>query len=153
MSIWLMADPHVISALQSKRNEIEGYIRALEKKIGDARHELMHVNATLVLFDQKPDAQYPAYMSIGRLFDRGELPRLCLQALADAPGPMTTRELAMVLMRAKGLDEADPALRKGLCHRITWSLGRLARRGRVGVAGKRRGVSVWRRQDATSGGG
>jgi len=41
---------------------------------------------------------------------RGDLTRATLDALRDAPGPMTTKELARHVMAERGLNTADPAL-------------------------------------------
>jgi hypothetical protein len=41
---------------------------------------------------------------------RGDLTRATLDALRDAPGPMTTRELARHIMAGRGLNTADVAL-------------------------------------------
>jgi len=41
---------------------------------------------------------------------RGDLTRATLDALRDAPGPMTTKELARHVMAERGLNTADAAL-------------------------------------------
>jgi hypothetical protein len=45
-----MAEPHVISALCTKRAEISGYIADLERKINRQRAVLANVDATIRLF-------------------------------------------------------------------------------------------------------
>jgi hypothetical protein len=43
-----------------------------------------------------------AYVDLHRLFARGEMMRLCKESLAS--GPKTTKELALIVIAAKGLE-------------------------------------------------
>ena len=61
-----------------------------------------------------------------------------------ASGPLSTKELALELMKAKGMDLKDAVLAKTLGHRLIHSLRMQEQRGRVVRDGKRHGVSVWR---------
>jgi hypothetical protein len=45
-----MAEPHVVAALKDKRAELSGSIADLEKRIGQHRADLLHVDAVLRLF-------------------------------------------------------------------------------------------------------
>jgi hypothetical protein len=56
-----MAEPHVVSALRTKRAEFSGYIADLERKINRQRAELAHVDATIRLFSPgaNPDTILP----------------------------------------------------------------------------------------------
>jgi hypothetical protein len=45
-----MAEPHVVAALKDKQAELSGSIAALEKRIGQHRADLLHVDAVLRLF-------------------------------------------------------------------------------------------------------
>ena len=69
--------------------------------------------------------------------------RLCKAALEEAGKPLTTREIALAVIRAKGWDEADTMLRKAVAYRLIQSLTRALAQGRIGEAGKRNGVRVW----------
>src|SRR3954452_13744875 len=53
-----MAEPHVVVALRDKRAELSGGIADLEKRIGQHRADLLHVDAVLRLFapDLEPAA-------------------------------------------------------------------------------------------------
>ena len=53
-------------------------------------------------------------MDSHRLFKRGEPWAICAAALAT--GPQTTKELALALMRAKGMDLGDTVLAKAIGH-------------------------------------
>jgi len=59
-----------------------------------------------------------------------------------------TRELAVRVLRAKGMDEDDKVLRPAVAFRIVQALGIAAKRGAIGSAGKRRGVRVWSESSA-----
>jgi hypothetical protein len=139
-----MADPQILATLCRKRDEIEATISAYEKKIEAAQHDLVAVNATLRLFELNGESQQlPAYVAQGRLWKRGEIVSVCREALA-AEGPLDTRELAVRVIRAKGLDEADQAMRQTVSFRVTQALSVAAKRGRVVSEGKRKGIRVWK---------
>ncbi|MGB7246864.1 MAG: helix-turn-helix transcriptional regulator, partial [Methylovirgula sp.] len=96
-----MADPHIITTLHVKRDELESLIAAYEKRIEAARFDLMHVNATLRLFEMNGEAEpFPVHMVLNRVLKRGEVARICLAALAEAKEGMDTRELAIAVMQA-----------------------------------------------------
>ena len=57
---------------------------------------------------------------------------------------MTTRELALHIMKAKGLDTGDKVLAKAVANRLINSLRGQYHAGKITLAGKRHGVSVWR---------
>ena len=50
----------------------------------------------------------------------------------------------MRVIRAKGLDEGDKVLRKTVAYRVVQALTMAAKRGKIGDAGKRNAVRVWR---------
>jgi hypothetical protein len=138
-----MAELHIISTLTNKRDAIERVIAAYEEKIEACRRDLSNVNATLAIF-AAPEGrtQFPVYMDTLRLFKRRELAALAKEALAKE-GPLDTRELAVRVIRAKGMDEGDKVLRKSVAFRITQALQMQAKRGTIGVLPKRKGVRVW----------
>ncbi|MCW2283657.1 hypothetical protein M2323_001429 [Rhodoblastus acidophilus] len=138
-----MADPLAISILRRKRDEIESAIAAYEAKIEEAKRDLSAVNTTLRLFELNGEPeQFPVYVEVRHLFKRGEIVKLCRAALAEE-GPLDNRELALRVVRAKGLDEGDKVLRKSVSFRIVQALSMAARRGTVGDGGKRKGVRLW----------
>ena len=90
-----MAEPHILSTLRRKRDDIQAVIELYEAKIEAAKHDLAAVNATLRLFELSGETlQFPAYVDLGRLWKRGEIVAVCREALA-AEGPLDTRELAV----------------------------------------------------------
>src|SRR4051794_38838366 len=109
-----MADPQVLTTLRRNQAEIEGAIGAYERKAEEARRDLAAINAAIRLFAVEADAgSVTGYMDIYRLFKRGEQIAICKAALASE-GPLSTPELAVRVMRTKGLDEADRVLRKAV---------------------------------------
>lgn len=142
-----MAEPQIVNTLRDKQAEIEGYIRETEKRLAQARADLAHVNSTIRLFETTRDnsTQFPVYIKLTTLFRRGELTRLCEEALQAAPeGRLTTREIAATIMAAKGWDAADKALCVSVARNVVHTLDEAARRRRGFVkAGKRAGVNVW----------
>ena len=129
-----MAEPHVISALCTKRAEISGYIADLERKINRQRAVLANVDATIRLFSPgiNPDAIPPkrAYRRT-KYFSRNELSRLTQAALRTALGPLTSAEIAAAVMQAKGMPPGDVAFREIVTARALTVLRRLTKRGAI----------------------
>ncbi|TAK48524.1 MAG: hypothetical protein EPO23_07820 [Xanthobacteraceae bacterium] len=134
-----------MTTLRTKRDEIIASIRLYERQLEQARADLAHINAAIRIFEASGDAKdMPRYVDVHRLFKRGEPMELCKAALAG--GPKTTRELALYVMQAKGLDTDDKVLAKGIGSRLIHALRMQASRGKIVQDGKSRGVSVWRSQ-------
>jgi hypothetical protein len=129
-----MVEPHVISALRLIRAEISGHIHDLEKRIARQRANLANLDATIKLFSPgtNPDAIPPkrAYRRT-RYFARNELSRLTRDALRTASGPLTSAEIAAVVMQAKGMPCGDAAFGGVVANRALTVLRRLAKRGAV----------------------
>jgi hypothetical protein len=108
----VMAKTHVISALRAKRAEISGHVQDLEKKVKTYRARLAHIDETIKIFspDTDPDS-IPAKRTYrrARYFSRGEMARLCLDALRKADGPLSTAELLASVIKAKGLPDSVAA--------------------------------------------
>jgi hypothetical protein len=138
-----VSDPQIIVTLTRKRDQIETAIATYEKTIEAARRDLAHVNATLAMFEAPEGrTQFPVYMDTLRLFKRGEIVTLCKAALAK-DGPQDTRQLALHVIKAKGLDSKDAVLRRSIAFRIVQALRLQAKRGGVAPMPKRKGVRVW----------
>jgi hypothetical protein len=130
--------------LRNKRDEIERAIAAYQKKIEAAKLDLAHVNATLRMFEAPEGrTEFPVYVDTLRLFRRGEIVTIGKAALAEE-GPLDTRELALRVIRVKGLDEGDRVLRTSITYRIVQALRLQAKRGKVETPGKRGAVRIWR---------
>jgi len=140
-----MATPQVVNTLTAKRDEIEAHIKALRDQLAVAERDLSSVTAVLALYDLQPAKQmrFPAYANLNRLFVYGEMFGLCKRAIEDAGRPLSTREIALAVIRAKGWDESDMMLRKAVAYRLIQSLARAVIQGRIGDAGKFKGVRMW----------
>ncbi len=137
-------DPQFVRTLRDKAEALKGIIGKYEKTLDEVRRDLAHVEATIRLFemgDRTP--RFPIHLDSVKLFRAREIGNLCKQALAEQ-GPMDTRELALYVIRSKGMDEADKVLRQAIAFRIVQSLTLLWKRGKMGSDGKRNGVRVWR---------
>jgi hypothetical protein len=137
-----MTETHVVSALRAKRAEISGYIHELEKKIGRLRASLLHVDASLRLFspDSNPDAIPPKrpYRRT-RYFAARELSRRCLDTLREANStPITTTQIAVIIMLAKGYPADDDALKAVVIEMVLTVLRRLCKNGSVVKSGTSR---------------
>jgi hypothetical protein len=138
-----VAEPHIVSTLERKRQQIESAIAAYQRKIDAARRDLSHVNATLRMFESPQErTQFPVYMDTLRLFKRGEIVTICKAALAKE-GPLDTRELALRVVRKKRLDTKDAVMRKSIAFRIVQAMRLQAKRHKDLQLPKRKGVSVW----------
>jgi hypothetical protein len=99
--------------------------------------------ALIAIFAAKGgDESLPAYSDLHRLFRYGEVFKLCQQALAS--GPKTTRELAVYVANAKGLDGGDVVMRKVIGSKLIHSLRIREKQGQLVLEGKRKDVSVWK---------
>ena len=106
--------------------------------------DLAYVLGMLALFEASGEfSELGAHVSIVRLFKRREMFGICREALTQAPGGLDTRELALAVIRAKGLDEADAVMRKAVALSIINVMYGQTKRGKVASGGKRRGVRVW----------
>jgi len=137
-----MTEIRTVTTLRSKRAEILASISLYEKRLAQARADLAHVTACIAIFEASGDQEgVSSYVDTHRLFARGEMIALCKEALAS--GPKTTKELALHVMAAKGLDTGDKVLAHAMAQRMIHALRQQWRRGGLSEAGKERGVRVW----------
>ena len=132
-----------VTTLKRKRAEIAASIKLYEKQLAQARSDLAHVAAAIRIFEAsgKP-SDIARYVDTYRLFKRGEPWAICQAALGT--GSEDTRELAIELMKAKGMDTADTVLAKGLTNRVIHSLRMQEGQGRLRREGKRKDVTLWK---------
>jgi hypothetical protein len=137
-----MAEIRTVTTLRSKRDEITKDVERYEKLLGQARADLAHIEAAISIFEASGDPKgFPAYVDVHHLFKRGEQTKLCLAALID--GPLTTRQLALHVMKAKGLNQSDKVLAKSIGGRLIHSLGMLRRQGRLVAKGRVKAAMLW----------
>ena len=130
-----MAESHVVSALTAKRAELAGEIELATRHLQHLRAALEHLDATLCLFDPAavPDAIEPkVWRPKADWARRGEMTRVCLDTLRQASAPLCNRDIAIVLMTARGMDTDNDRLvkliakRVGRCLRGQHDMGRVA---------------------------
>jgi len=139
-----MAEPHVICALRDKRSELAGMVNRLEQQLAQHRAGLIHLDATMRLFDPdiRPDQIRPREQRPRSAWFRpGECLRLIYDALRDAPPPVTTRALAERIVAVKGISANDDRARALIQKTVLGSLNRARETiARVETAG----VLSWR---------
>jgi len=139
-----MAEIRTVTTLKAKRDDITRSIAAYEKKLNQARADLAHINAAIRIFELgDAEGKFSApYVDIYRMFKRGEMAAICREALAS--GPQNTRQLALVVMKAKGLDTGDRVLAKAVSYRLIHALRIQARIGKIVGMGRDKAARVWR---------
>jgi hypothetical protein len=137
-----MAEPNILTTLRRKRGEIEAVIAAHEAKIEAAKVDLAALDKTLRLFEPGASRQVSAYFELGRLWIRGEIVAVCRDAL-EREGALDSRQLAVRVAAAKGLDDQDAVMLRSLTARVARALSNAKKRGGVRDAGKRKGARIW----------
>jgi hypothetical protein len=138
-----MAEIRTVTTLRSKRAEIIASIANYEKKLAQARADLAHITAAITIFEASGDRdEIPPYVDIHRCLKRGEAITICKEALA-AHGPLNTRQLALRVMAARGLDTGDKVLAKAIASRLIHALRQQCRRGLIDGTEKHLGARVW----------
>jgi hypothetical protein len=137
-----MGEPHILTTLRRKREEIQAAIVAYEARLDAARIDLAAVNKSLRLFDPNGRDQTAAYFELGRLWKHGEVIAVCRQAL-DREGPLDTSQLAARVAAAKGLDDQDAVMLQALTARVARALSNAKKRGIVRDVGKREAARIW----------
>jgi len=135
-----MAQSIIIHALVEKRAELSGAILELERQAKQARADLLHIDATLMLFDPdiRPHAIRAKQPTPQRLsyFEAGEMSRTCREVIRDAKGePVSTEQIVAHVMAAKGLDLGDAKLHRELMKRFLWTLHSMLKAGSVQKVG------------------
>ncbi|WP_375457616.1 hypothetical protein [uncultured Enterovirga sp.] len=139
-----MSDPQILNTLRAKRVNLEKQLALLDVQVKAAQIALSHVSAVIQLYEQGDEpVQFPVHMDLNRLFRRGEMWTLAKAALEAAGRPLTTREIAIALVAAKGWNADDVPLRKALAYRLVQALTMQWQRGKVTSPGKRGGVRIW----------
>jgi hypothetical protein len=125
-----MAEPHVVSALVVKRGELAGEVQRCHRQLRELDEQLGHLDAAIRLFAPDYDlaSVRPRRRRGGqRRFAQGECQRLVLEALRDAPEPLSDRQIEAVAA-SKSMEGQSPA-RAGLEKTTLATLRRLAKKG------------------------
>ena len=139
-----MVEADVITALRDKRSELVEIVEHLEQQVAQRRGDLVHVDATMRLFDPGVAADIEPHQKPrvhNAWFRQGECLRLIYDVVRDAPRPMATREITEQVMAAKGIATDDDRTRELIQKTVLGSLNRTpATIQRIETAG----VVTWR---------
>lgn len=109
-----LGNRYALGALRDRRASLAGEIVSLKKKLAWAEGQLVHLDATLRLFDPGyQDGDVPPRKTYKRLkfFRQGELSRLILDTLRTAGKPVGAADVVTAVLAALGHEEAArPAL-------------------------------------------
>lgn len=122
-----------LSGLLRKRAEMAGQVEAKQAELGALITAMSHIDATIRVF--RPDidlADLPEKLAPAPFTGfRGEIQRFLLDELRKANHPLSTFDLADAIMRKRGLDPSDLAVRKLLRQRTGYALAKLRSKGTV----------------------
>jgi hypothetical protein len=131
--------PITVNALRRMRSKIAGEIEMHTRELDRLRATLVHIDATLWLFDPKTDPNdIPALRRYPRRtewFARGEVTRRLYEALR-IDGVIWPREVARRAMADKDISEADPKIAQEVIATFAHVAAYLTRRGKLVKIGK-----------------
>ena len=138
---------HTLSGLVAKRAEIAGQINQIRASLRQLIIDLDHIDAAIRLFDPRYDVDQirPKSYPAGHVTYRGELVKIVLDLLREAPGPLTTREVASHIMIERGQNTRDETVLKVMTRRAGALLRHYRDRGMVrSIKDPRRGqFDLW----------
>lgn len=109
-----------LEALKRKRAEITGRLALCHAEIGQLSADLEHLDATLRLFapDFVAESVLPKVFTPPKSWSkRGEMSRAVLSILRVAKGPLSTREIASMVIQQRGL-ECEPGILNVMTRRV-----------------------------------
>jgi len=111
---------YALEALKRKRAEITGEIARCHASLAKLSDDLEHLDATLRLFapDFVAESIMPKVFTPPKSWSkRGEMSRAVLSILRVAKGPLTTREIASMIVQQRGL-ESDQGILNVMTRRV-----------------------------------
>lgn len=144
-----MENEHVLGGLTRKRAEIAGQIEHTQAALRKLVIQLDSIDAAIRIFDPQADLAMiapKAYPPRHAAF-RGEMMRFVMGALRIAEEPVTSRDIALEVMKGRGLNPDDAELSITIRKRVGACLYKLKQQGvarEVPIAGELKG---WLKQD------
>ena len=139
--------PNTLAGLVEKRSEIAGKIAHVRADLRQLIIDMDHIDAAIRIFDPAfdPEGIRPKRFPAGHVTYRGELVRIILTLLREAPGPLTTKEVARHIMVERGQNTADDAMVTVMTRRTGALLRHYRERGSVrSIKDPRRGqFDLW----------
>jgi hypothetical protein len=116
---------YALEALKRKRADMTGEIARCHARLQQLSTDLEHVDATIRLFapDFVQESVLPkVFMPPASWSKRGEMSRAVLSILRIAKGPLSTREIAAMIVQQRGLEHD-----KGILDVMTRRVGHVLR--------------------------
>ncbi len=132
-----MADSHVVSGLKAKEEEIKKRISGLRKEIKAHQEDLDAVRKALRIFGETWRA------GGSRLFRRGEMSKIVLDALRENREGLDVDRLAAIVIEREGFDPSDQETVSTIRQRCMVAMYRYFDRGQL-VKERCGTVRVWR---------
>lgn len=135
--------PNTVNALRAMRARIAGEIEMHSREIDRLRAELVHLDATMQLFD--PETNPSDVLALRRYprrtewFARGEVTQRIYEAFREQE-VIWPRQIAKRAMIDKGISETDKKVLKDIVARFTNVAYDLTRRGKLVKIGDRPGA-------------
>ena len=128
-----MENEHILSGLIGKRGEITGELEALQARANDLLTALAGLDATIRLFAPNADLETVGFKRATAYLPAtpGHTSRIVLDTLCEAPEPLTSRDLTLLVMKERGLSASDHNLFLTMHKRVLSALRNLRIRGRV----------------------
>lgn len=129
----MKAKSHVLSGLLDKRREIMGRIEHAHRVLNELIADLEYIDNAVRIIDPSYDIPltrakpYPRRVGVFR----GEMARFVLGHLRNATEPSTSLEIAMAVMKGRGLDTNDKDLVILIKNRVGACLWRQKQKGLV----------------------
>jgi hypothetical protein len=128
-----MERPNTIAGLIEKRRQIAGQIEHHQRVLNGLIIDLDHVDHTIRLFDPDCDVQLgqPRRYPPQHQAFRGEMQRFVLATLRASEKPVTSLEIAVEVVKGRGLDPNDSRAVILIRKRVGACLSKLKRQGIV----------------------
>lgn len=143
---WDADQPNVLHALTRKRAEIAGKIEHCQLELRRLIAELDHVDATTRIFNPAVDIGGirakpvpPRHAAF-----KGEVTRIVFKTLRDATAPVTSRDIATVLMKERGLNPDDRELSVIMVKRVCACLRVQRQKGLIRTVAAEGGLQGWK---------
>lgn len=140
-----MAQTHVISALVTKRAELDGQIASRLAEIDNLKQAVTHIDRTIKVFSPDFDLRtIKATRTNTRnpLFAHGEIQRMILNHMRCAVDTVIGREIADEILKKKGI-EVNAEVSTQTQKNVLTVLRRLERKGTVCAVNKADGFLHW----------
>jgi len=123
--------PTLLNGLTRKRAELAGKIEHNQLTLRHLIAELDHIDATIRIFEPTIDigAIRPKPVPPRHRAFKGEVTRIVFDALREAKVPITSRDIALRLMKERGLNPDDKELSIIMVKRVVACLGVQRKKG------------------------